>query len=51
MNIQRNFLWHGNHPNKKWALVGWDNLCNPKAMGGLGLQDQGKLHQVMGAKL
>jgi hypothetical protein len=50
-NLQRGFLWHGHQPNKKWALVGWDKLCKPKALGGLGLRDPGKLNQVMGAKM
>jgi hypothetical protein len=50
-NIQRSFLWHGHHPNKKWVLVGWDKICRPKALGGLGLRDPGKLNQVMGEKL
>jgi hypothetical protein len=50
-NIHRCFLWHGNHPNKKWDLVGWDKICKPKALGGLGLRDLGKLNQVMGEKL
>jgi hypothetical protein len=36
---------------KKWALVGWDKLCKPKALGGLGIRDPGKLNQVMGAKM
>jgi hypothetical protein len=26
-NLQRSFLWHGHHPDKKWALVGWDKIC------------------------
>lgn len=50
-NLQRNFLWHGHQPNKKWALVGWGKICTPKSMGGLGLRDLGKLNQVMGAKM
>jgi hypothetical protein len=50
-NLQRNFLWQGLQPNKKWALVGWDKVCAPKSMGGLGLQDPGKLNQIMGAKM
>jgi hypothetical protein len=50
-NIHRIFLWHKNHPNKKWALVGWGKICKPKALGGLGLRDPGKLNQVMGEKL
>jgi hypothetical protein len=49
--LQRNFLWHGHQPNKKWALVGWDKICMPKSQGGLGLRDPGKLNQVMGAKI
>jgi exonuclease III len=49
--LQRNFLWHGHQPNKKWALVSWDKLCMPKSQGGLGLRDPGKLNQVMGAKI
>jgi hypothetical protein len=36
-NIQCSSLWHGNHPNKKWVLVGWDKICRPKTLGGLGL--------------
>jgi hypothetical protein len=36
-NLQRNFLWHRHQPNKKWVLVGWDKICTPKSMGGLGL--------------
>jgi hypothetical protein len=50
-NLQRNFLWQGLQPNKKWALVSWDKVCTPKSMGGLGLQDPGKLNQIMGAKI
>jgi hypothetical protein len=50
-NIQHSFLWHGHHPDKKWALVGWDKLCKPNAMGGIGLRDPGKLNQVMGTKM
>jgi hypothetical protein len=50
-NLQRNFLWHGHHPDKKWALVGWDKICRPKSIGGLGLRDPSKLNNIMGAKL
>jgi hypothetical protein len=50
-NIQRNFLWQGLQPNKKWALVRWDKVCLPKCRGGLGLQDPGKLNQIMGTKI
>jgi hypothetical protein len=50
-NLQRNFLWHGHQPNKKWVLVGCDKIYTPKGMGGLGHKDLGKLNQVMGAKM
>ena len=43
-NLQHNLLWHGHQPKKKWMLVGWDNLCTPKNMGGLGLRDTRKLN-------
>jgi hypothetical protein len=50
-NLQRNFLWHGHNPNKKWALVSWDKVCKPKSSGGLGLRDPGKLNSTMGARI
>jgi exonuclease III len=50
-SIQRNFLWQGHHSNKKWALVGWEKLCKPKKLGGLGIRDPGKMNKVMGAKM
>jgi hypothetical protein len=50
-NLQRNFLWHGHDPNKKWALVSWDKVCKPKSLGGLGLRDPGKLNNTMGEKI
>jgi hypothetical protein len=50
-NLQRNFLWHGHDPNKKWALVSWDKVCKPKSLGGLGLRDPGKLNNTMGENI
>jgi hypothetical protein len=50
-NLQRNFLWQGVQPNRKWALVSWDKVCAPKCLGGLELRDPGKLNQTMGAKI
>jgi hypothetical protein len=51
INLQRIFLWNDRNPDKKWALVSWDKVCNPKSLGGLGLQDPGKLNNTMGAKI
>jgi hypothetical protein len=31
--------------------VGWDKICRPKSLGGLGLRDPGKLNRVMGEKI
>jgi hypothetical protein len=50
-NLQRTFLWHGHNPDKKWALVSWEKVCKPKALGGLGLRDPGKLNNTMGEKI
>jgi hypothetical protein len=50
-NLQRNFLWHGHNPKKKWALVSWDKVCKPKYSGGLGLRDSGKLNSTMGERI
>jgi hypothetical protein len=50
-NLQRKFLWHGHNPDKKWALVSWDNFCKPNSLRGLGLWDRGKLNNTMGAKI
>jgi hypothetical protein len=49
--LQRIFLWNDRNPDKKWALVSWDKVCNPKSLGGLGLRDPGKLNNTMGAKI
>ena len=49
--IQREFLWGGNHGNHGWALVSWDTVCKPKDQGGLGLRDLKKNNQVLGAKI
>lgn len=49
-NIQRDFLW-GKESRKKWALVSWEKLCRTKHYGGLGLDDQEILNNVLGAKL
>eukprot|EP00253_Pinus_taeda_P006789 PITA_06789 len=50
-NIQRDFLRVKEETKKKWALVSWDKICKPKNHGGLGLDDQEILSNVLGAKL
>eukprot|EP00253_Pinus_taeda_P002684 PITA_02684 len=50
-NIQRDFLWGKDETRKKWALVSWDKICKPKSHGGLGLNDQEILSNVLGANL
>ena len=50
-NIQRDFLWGQEETRKKWALVSWDKICKPKSHGGLGLNDQEIISNVLGAKL
>jgi hypothetical protein len=50
-NLQRNFLWHGHHLDKKLVLVGSDKIYRPKSIGGLGLRDLGKLNRIMGENL
>jgi hypothetical protein len=47
-NPQQTFLWHGHHPDKKWALVGWDKICRPKSKGVLGLRDPRNINHIMG---
>eukprot|EP00253_Pinus_taeda_P027356 PITA_27356 len=49
-NIQRDFLWGRDEARKKWALVSWEKICKPKNHGGVGLDDQEILSNVLGAK-
>lgn len=50
-NIQRDFLWGKEETKKKWSLVSWEKNCKPKCHGGLGLDGQEILSNVLGAKL
>eukprot|EP00253_Pinus_taeda_P029995 PITA_29995 len=50
-NIQRSFLWNGNGDKKKWGLVAWNKLCQPKSMGGLNLVDPWVVNRTCGAKI
>jgi hypothetical protein len=37
--ILRKFLWGGHRDGRTIAWVGWEKVCTPKNMGGLGLRD------------
>ena len=37
--IQRDFLWGGGNPEKKFHLVNWNTVCSSKERGGLGIKD------------
>ncbi|XP_045798020.1 uncharacterized protein LOC123892259 [Trifolium pratense] len=39
VSIQRNFLWGGGMDRSKICWVGWDNICQPKDKGGLGIKN------------
>jgi len=49
--IQCNFLWKGTKEGIKWVLFKWEDLCNPKHVGGLGLRDPHLINQVLGANI
>ena len=36
--LQRNFLWGGIGDEPKFHLVKWATVCNPIALGGLGIR-------------
>eukprot|EP00253_Pinus_taeda_P012763 PITA_12763 len=50
-NLQRNFLWGCSGLNRKWALVNWNEVCQPKAINGLGLRDPLQSNNTMGARV
>ncbi|KAL4347289.1 hypothetical protein GQ457_17G007720 [Hibiscus cannabinus] len=35
ISTMRNFWWSGKEKERGWALVAWERLCRPKAMGGM----------------
>eukprot|EP00253_Pinus_taeda_P015050 PITA_15050 len=49
--LQRNFLWGSSGLNRKWALVNWNEVCQPKAIGRLGLRDPLQSNNTMGARV
>jgi len=50
-NLQRSFLWGSTGLNRKWALVNWKEVCQPKSNGGLGLRDPLQSNITMGARI
>ena len=44
-------MWGRGQEKKKWDLVAWDKLCNPKSHGGLGIHNPETLSKVSAAKL
>ncbi|XP_074288534.1 uncharacterized protein LOC141613690 [Silene latifolia] len=38
-SVCRKYLWHGSDHKESPALVSWDQICQPKKQGGLGLRD------------
>jgi len=50
-NIQRNFLWGSSGLNRKWALVNWKEVCQPKSEGRLRLRDPLQSNNTMGARI
>jgi hypothetical protein len=48
--LQRNFLWQGIKTGKKLALISWENICRPKAQGGLGIKYPSTMNKVLSAK-
>eukprot|EP00253_Pinus_taeda_P017956 PITA_17956 len=49
--LQRNFLWGSSGLNRKWALVNWNEVCQPKEIGRLGLRDPLQSNNTMGARV
>jgi hypothetical protein len=46
------FLWQGGEANhKKFPLVNWETITQPKQSGGLGIRDPENTNSTMGAKL
>lgn len=50
-NIQKTFLWTGMEEKKRLALVGWDKVCLPKAMGGLGTHKISRFNKALMTKI
>ena len=49
--LQRNLLWGGREEKAKFSLVCWEDICQPKEQGGLGLRDLEVRSKIQGAKV
>ena len=47
----RNFLWNDRYKDNKLALIKWENICKPKALGGLGIKNLQWKSEALGEKL
>ena len=47
VTLQRNFLWGGDREHKKIPWVKWEEVCLPKAEGGLGIKDIAKFNEAL----
>ena len=45
--IQRQFLWGGSAPEKKFSLVRWATMCSEKKKGGIGIKSLSKLNKAL----
>ena len=45
-SLQRNFLWGGHEAKAKFSLVCWEDICQTKEQGGLGLIDPKVMSEI-----
>jgi hypothetical protein len=49
--LQRGFLWAGKHDTRRGScLVAWQQICQPKWLGGLGFHDLHNLNAALQAR-
>ena len=49
-SLIRNFLWGQRDKERKLAWIAWENMCKPKADGGMGFKDLKAFNLVLPAK-
>lgn len=49
--IYRNFFWNKDSDIKSPNLIGWDRICKPKAVGGLGFRKADVNNRALQMKL